>query len=115
MQAAQLATVRRDLRFHQPDRLQGRVRAHVLLPGQVLAPDTLLALCLLACWLLRQAVMPADLVRWALDGRLPYLLLGDACTDILVAAGLHRPPVEALLPPGMLLVDYAYGPRCFAC
>ena len=67
---------------------------------QVLALDTLLALCLLACWLLRQPVMPADLLRWALDGLLPYLLLGDACAELLAAAGPHRPPVTALLPPG---------------
>ena len=69
---------------------------------QVLAPDTLLALCQLACWLLREPVMPADLLRWALDGCLPYLLLGDACTNILAAALLNRPPIDALLPPGLL-------------
>ena len=66
----------------------------------MLAPDVLLALCLLACWLLRQPVMSTDLLRWTLDGRLPYLLLGDACADLLVAAGPHRPPVAALLPSG---------------
>ena len=81
-------------------RLPAAVNGTSILWVQVLAPDTLLALCFLACWLLRQPVMPADLLRWALDGRLPYLLLGDACADLLAAAGPHRPPIAALLPPG---------------
>ncbi len=78
----------------------------------MLAPDTLLALCQLACWLLREAVMPADLLRWALAGCLPYLLLGDACTDVLAAARPHRPPVDALLPPGLLPIHAAYKLYC---
>lgn len=40
---------------------------------QKLRPQHTLALVLLACWQQGEAASPLDVVRWALDGHLPYL------------------------------------------
>ena len=66
---------------------------------QVLPPEALLAVCWLACALLRQAVLPHDLVRWALSGQLPYLLMAQECAAELRSAEA-APPAEALQPRG---------------
>ena len=66
---------------------------------QVLGPQTLLAVCLVAAWALRQALLPADLVRWGLGGTLPYLRMAADCAPLLAAAP-HPPPVSALQPTG---------------
>ncbi len=46
-------------------------------PVQTLPPAATLSLCLLACWQLREAVGPLDVIRWALNGQLPFLALAD--------------------------------------
>ena len=40
---------------------------------QLLPPHTLLVICLLACWLGREAVCHTDLIRGGLLGQLPFL------------------------------------------
>ncbi|GAB4816552.1 hypothetical protein N2152v2_003598 [Parachlorella kessleri] len=52
----------------------GRTAALVLGEGlrHALPPGVTLSLCFLACWQLREAVSPQDLVRWALNGQLPF-------------------------------------------
>lgn len=50
-------------------------RAGLPLPPQALPPSLTLGLCFLGCWHCREAVGPLDLVRWALNGQLPYLRL----------------------------------------
>lgn len=43
---------------------------------QALPYSVTLSILLLACWQLREAVSPLDIVRWSLDGELPYLTFG---------------------------------------
>jgi uncharacterized ParB-like nuclease family protein len=45
-------------------------------PAQVLHLRHTLALLLLASWCQLEAVSPVDVLRWALDGQLPYLAFG---------------------------------------
>lgn len=66
---------------------------------QVLAPDAVLAVVLLAAWLLREAFGPVDIVRWALAGRLPYLELPHVNAAALAAAPSGF-PLQLLQPQG---------------
>ena len=50
---------------------------------QVLHAEVTLAVCFLGCWVMREAVMPMDIVRWASDGTLPYLRLPSLSTQLL--------------------------------
>lgn len=59
----------------------------------------LLAVCWLGCLLLRQALLPHDLLRWALSAQLPYLLMAQDCAALLRSAE-EAPPIEALQPKG---------------
>jgi hypothetical protein len=81
--------------------------------GQVLAPEVLLALCLLGCWFLREAVMEADVVRWALMGWLPYLALAQHSLALL-ANGPLRLPLKLVQPGGTRLPSWRRGRCCAA-
>ena len=65
---------------------------------QALHPDVLLVVAFLGCWVLREAVMPADIVRWAGEGTLPFLALPSQSAELLAEArGAGRD-----LPPALL-------------
>ena len=49
----------------------------------MLPPDVTLAVCFLGCWLLREALMPMDIVVWAGDGTLPFLRLPALAGQLL--------------------------------
>ena len=59
---------------------------------QLLPPHTLLVVCLLVCWLGREAVSHVDLIRGAMLGHLPFLDMPVRCKDLLqTPAGLNLP------------------------
>lgn len=68
----------------------------------MLAPELLLVLLVLGCWLGREAVMPADVVRWALSGQLPFLDLPSRSHRLLREAPLDL-PTAVLEPRGTAL------------
>jgi hypothetical protein len=51
---------------------------------QTLPYSVTLSIVLLACWHQREAVSPLDLVRWTLNGELPYLDFPTRCRDALL-------------------------------
>ena len=66
---------------------------------QALPPSLTLSLCYLACWQAREAVGPLDVIRWALNGQLPYLRLAAESRDAMEAfAGVL--PLHFLDPRG---------------
>ena len=62
----------------------------------LLPPHTLLALCLLACWLGREAVCHTDLIRGALLGQLPFLDMPARCRSLM------QSPAGAALPVSLM-------------
>ncbi len=85
---------------------------------QALHPDTMLAVVFLGSWYLREAVTPMDILRWASDGRLPFLNLPALSAELLQSAqeaGCTLPPsllqpTGAVQPSGRLpaVLDAAY-------
>ena len=63
---------------------------------QLLPPHTLLVVCLLACWLGREAICHADLIRGALLGHLPFLDMPGRCRDLMES------PAGAALPISLM-------------
>ena len=70
---------------------------------QLLPPHTLLVVCLLVCWLGREAVSHVDLIRGALLGQLPLLDMPARCRHLLDT------PEGAALPISMMKGATAYG------
>lgn len=70
---------------------------------QLLPPHTLLVVCLLACWLGREAVSHVDLIRGALLGQVPLLDMPARCRHLLDTA--HG----SALPVSMMKSATAYG------
>jgi hypothetical protein len=66
--------------------------------AQVLHPDVTLAICFLGCLVLREAVMPVDIVRWAGEATLPFLRLPSLAAQLLQ----HGQPTDADLPLPLL-------------
>lgn len=63
---------------------------------QALPSAFTLSLLLLACWQAREPVSPLDIVRWALNGELPFMTFAADSRDLLE-------PFPTLLTPGFLL------------
>ena len=63
---------------------------------QLLPPHTLLVICLLACWLGREAVCHTDLIRGALLGQLPFLDMPARCRSLM------QSPAGAALPVSLM-------------
>lgn len=70
---------------------------------QLLPPHTLLVVCLLICWLGREAVSHVDLIRGALLGQLPLLDMPARCRHLLDT------PEGSALPISMMKGATAYG------
>ncbi len=68
--------------------------------AQALPHDATLVVCLLACWQCREAVLPADLLRWAASGELPYLGMAEAVRGVRESAGEHALPEQLVRPQG---------------
>ncbi|KAK9798522.1 hypothetical protein WJX73_007046 [Symbiochloris irregularis] len=49
---------------------------------KVLPPVTTLLTCFLACWVLREAILPSHIVAWALSGHLPYMDLASELAHV---------------------------------
>ncbi|DBB06941.1 TPA: hypothetical protein ACH3X3_009592 [Trebouxia sp. C0006] len=62
----------------------------------LLPPHTLLVVCLLVCWLGREAVSHVDLIRGAMLGHLPFLDMPVRCKDLLQTPAGHGLPVSAM-------------------
>ncbi|BDA43636.1 probable TATA box-binding protein-associated factor RNA polymerase [Coccomyxa sp. Obi] len=74
---------------------------------KALHPDTMLAVVFLGSWYLREAVSPMDILRWASDGRLPFLNLPALSAELLQSAheaGCTLPP-SLLQPTGVMSVQ----------
>ncbi|CAL8468416.1 g7956 [Coccomyxa elongata] len=74
---------------------------------KALHPDTMLAVVFLGIWFLREAVTPMDMLRWASDGRLPFLNLPALSAELLQSAqeaGCTLPP-SLLQPTGVMSVQ----------
>ena len=56
-----------------------------------------MSIVLLACWHQREAVSPLDLVRWTLNGELPYLDFPTRCRDALLPC--HGVMTQGFLTP----------------
>ena len=67
--------------------------------AQLLAPEAVLAVLLLAALVLREDFGPVDIVRWVLAGSLPYLALPHTATKELASA-LPEFPLQLLQPQG---------------
>lgn len=63
---------------------------------QLLPPRTLLVVCLLVCWLGREAVSHVDLIRGAMLGHVPFLDMPVRCKDLLQTPAGHGLPVSAM-------------------
>jgi len=63
---------------------------------QLLPPHTLLVVCLLVCWLAREAVSHVDLIRGAMLGHVPFLDMPVRCKDLLQTPAGHGLPVSAM-------------------
>ena len=72
--------------------------------AQLLAPEAVLAVLLLAALVLREAFGPVDIVRWVLAGSLPYLALPHIATKELAAAPPEF-PLQLLQPQGAASSD----------
>lgn len=70
---------------------------------QLLPPHTLLVVCLLVCWLGREAVSHLDLIRGALLGQLPLLDMPARCRHLLDS------PEGSALPISMMKNATSYG------
>ena len=72
---------------------------------KVLPPDVTLAVCFLGCWLLREALMPMDIVRWAGDATLPFLRLPTLASQLLQEGQLSNTdlPLSLLQSSGVHL------------
>ncbi|KAK9828552.1 hypothetical protein WJX72_000714 [[Myrmecia] bisecta] len=84
---------------------------HALL-HHVAPPETLLAVCFLGCWYLREAVSAMDIVRWAQSGQLPFLSLSSVCEQVVVQHDVLLPAVwlqPAGVPAPHHLVNAAAG------
>ena len=68
-----LGEVRAAAGGHPPSRPCAAAAPARCLTSQALHPRHTLALLLLACWCQLEAAGPLDVLRWALDGRLPYV------------------------------------------
>lgn len=77
-----------------------RARPFALRLRQSLPPHTTLAVTFLSCHVLREAVGPHDVLRWAAHGQLPFLDLELATRGQRAAAmaGLLEPALAARLP-----------------
>lgn len=62
----------------------------------LLPPHTLLVVCLLVCWLGREAVSHVDLIRGAMLGHVPFLDMPVRCKDLLQTPAGHGLPVSAM-------------------
>ncbi|KAL0039320.1 hypothetical protein WJX79_003263 [Trebouxia sp. C0005] len=62
----------------------------------LLPPRTLLVVCLLVCWLGREAVSHVDLIRGAMLGHVPFLDMPVRCKDLLQTPAGHGLPVSAM-------------------
>jgi len=69
--------------------------------AEALPAQATLVCCFAACVGLRQAVLPGDILRWALSGRLPFLDLATRCAPLLRAA--PRPLPMALTAPAVAM------------
>jgi hypothetical protein len=75
--------------------------AHREAGAQALPHDATLVVCLLACWQCREAVLPADLLRWAASGELPYLGMAEVVRGVRErAGGAHALPEQLVRPQG---------------
>lgn len=63
---------------------------------QALPSSFTLSLLLLACWQAREPVNPLDIVRWALNGELPFLSFAADSRDLLE-------PFHLVLTAGFLI------------
>ena len=70
---------------------------------QLLPPHTLLVVCLLVCWLGREAVSHVDLIRGAMLGHIPFLDMPARCQALL------QTPAGRSLPIAMMKSATAYG------
>ena len=70
----------------------------------MLHPVTSLLVAFLACWLLREALLPCDFISWALNGHLPYLDLEAELAHVHVPEGVHFDK-RLLHPPGVSLAN----------
>lgn len=58
-----------------------------------------LSIIVLACWLVREAIGPLEVVRYALHGRLPYLDFSKFCKDKIMPTKICT--IDFLHPTGM--------------
>ncbi|WIA17321.1 hypothetical protein OEZ85_014186 [Tetradesmus obliquus] len=65
---------------------------------KLLHPQATLQLCFLGCVLLREAVTLFELLRWALDGQLPFLELPHCSMQVATGGVLSILPVRCLQP-----------------